>query len=493
MARSFVVALFCLAVESCSDSGGSGPAVNAVGTLSVTSTPAGAAIVVNHQATSKTTPHSFTNQDTGSYTVRVILSGYYEDSSVVQVTPNAESTVHFTLVPLAAPVGKLFVASSPAGASIYLEGNNTGKVTPDTLKNLLPGDHTVKLALSGYYDSTFTVMIVENQTTVSMTALRKIAHGHVFISSTPAGAAIVLDSMATGKVTPDTLKNLLTGIHTVKLTLAGYYDSTFAILIEEDLTTVSQTALQKLPSGDALVTSTPSGAAIVLDNTATGKVTPDTLKNLGLGSHSVKLTLSGYYDSTFTINIAQDQLTISATSLRRIPAGDIFISSTPVGATITLDNVLTGKITPDTLKNVMAGNHTVKLKHAGYLDSSFSVTVLDSQLIGASIVLRAIPKVPQNIQDIFNNHCIGCHSGSNPPQGQNLSEDSAFVHIVNKTSNENPALKRILPFDADNSYLVRKIQGTGITGERMPFGGPYLTQTQIDSVRSWVLVGARPR
>ena len=46
------------------------------------------------------------------------------------------------------------------------------------------------------------------------------------------------------------------------------------------------------------------------------------------------------------------------------------------------------------------------------------------------------------------------------------------------------------PNDPANSYLYRKIAGAGITGDRMPQGGPYLTDAQTKLVRDWIRRGA---
>ena len=50
---------------------------------------------------------------------------------------------------------------------------------------------------------------------------------------------------------------------------------------------------------------------------------------------------------------------------------------------------------------------------------------------------------------------------------------------------------RPAPGDPDNSYLVHKIEGVAsISGQRMPLGGPFLTQSDIDLVRAWIAQGA---
>jgi hypothetical protein len=73
--------------------------------------------------------------------------------------------------PPANSTGKLFVQSNPPGAHIYLKGINTGKTTPDTIKNLEQGIYNGFLALQ-YYDTTyFTANVFNNTTTIIDTSL----------------------------------------------------------------------------------------------------------------------------------------------------------------------------------------------------------------------------------------------------------------------------------------------------------------------------------
>ena len=58
--------------------------------------------------------------------------------------------------------------------------------------------------------------------------------------------------------------------------------------------------------------------------------------------------------------------------------------------------------------------------------------------------------------------------------------------LANVTSAEVPSLKRVLPGDPANSYVVHKVEGTQTVGQRMPLGGPFLDQTTINQVRSWI-------
>ena len=51
----------------------------------------------------------------------------------------------------------------------------------------------------------------------------------------------------------------------------------------------------------------------------------------------------------------------------------------------------------------------------------------------------------------------------------------------------------VAPNDAENSYLIHKLEGrTSILGERMPLGGPYLTNDEIAGISRWINMGAPP-
>jgi methionine-rich copper-binding protein CopC len=98
----------------------------------------------------------------------------------------------------------------------------------------------------------------------------------------------------------------------------------------------------------------------------------------------------------------------------------------------------------------------------------------------------------QQIQDtIFTPICSVCHQGANAPHGLRLDAGNSYALLVNVASSEVGSLMRVNPGNPDASYLVQKIQGNAAVGARMPANGPpYLTQTQIDLVRSWIAAGA---
>jgi hypothetical protein len=62
------------------------------------------------------------------------------------------------------PSGSIYVSSIPASAQIWLDGINTGKVTPDSISNLNIGNHTLILKLTDYLNDTATVKVQDGST-----------------------------------------------------------------------------------------------------------------------------------------------------------------------------------------------------------------------------------------------------------------------------------------------------------------------------------------
>ncbi|SVA03638.1 uncharacterized protein METZ01_LOCUS56492, partial [marine metagenome] len=120
---------------------------------------------------------------------------------------------------------------------------------------------------------------------------------------------------------------------------------------------------------------------------------------------------------------------------------------------------------------------------------SAHTTLLALMLLSGVVVQSATLSEVQS--QVFDASCTGCHSGSSPSQGLNLSEGAAYGNTVNVPSTEVPSLNLVEPGDADNSYLMQKLEGTAQSGVRMPYGGPYLSSTLQQLVRDWIDAGAQ--
>lgn len=83
--------------------------------------------------------------------------------------------------------------------------------------------------------------------------------------------------------------------------------------------------------------------------------------------------------------------------------------------------------------------------------------------------------------------------GRNPPLGLSLDHDVAYQSLVGVPSVGKPGAVRVIPSDAENSYMVHKLEGrSDIVGQRMPrTAGPFLTEGQIRIIRRWIDQGAQ--
>ena len=97
-----------------------------------------------------------------------------------------------------------------------------------------------------------------------------------------------------------------------------------------------------------------------------------------------------------------------------------------------------------------------------------------------------------DIQPVFNTNCIsaGCHSSGTQSAGLDLTAAKSFGKLVNVPSTQMPSLKRVSPLDPANSYLIRKLEGTGIIGSRMPRNAAQLSTELIQMFITWIEEGA---
>lgn len=102
-------------------------------------------------------------------------------------------------------------------------------------------------------------------------------------------------------------------------------------------------------------------------------------------------------------------------------------------------------------------------------------------------------------QNIFNNSdasgrpaCTSCHNAVGSRfNGLDLTAAVSYSNLVNVQSRFKPGAVRVIPGDAENSYLIHKLEGRStIAGVRMPLNGPYLEAGQILVIRRWIETGA---
>jgi peroxiredoxin len=360
------------------------------GSVFVDSNIPGASIDLDGSPTEKQTPDTLKNIPVGKHKVSVRKEGYNSvpEFDSAEVTDGGLTTVEFFLTN---KVGAISVDSDPQGAQIILDKVNTQKLTPDTLNSVPVGKHEVSVEKEGYKSSPEfdSVEVVEDSLSIANFVLVKRL-GDIFVNSNVAGAKIFLDRFSTGKTTPDTIYDVTVGEHLVSVKKSGYSvfpESATVEVIEGSVTIVNFVLNQEV--GGLYVNSTPQGAEIYLNHESSGEATPHFF-NLPEGRYVVSVAKSGYSASpeSVVVQVVKDSPAMIDFILTE-NKGSILVNSTPSGANITLDHILTGKTTPDTLFDITLGDHTVWVEKPGYLPSpeSLIVTVYENQTSSAEFIL----------------------------------------------------------------------------------------------------------
>ena len=241
------------------------------GGLSVLSTPPGASVVLDGIDRKTITPAALSGVVPGTHTVILHLAGYVDGQQNVMVKAGTTSTLQVVLSkkpdaskppvepskppvepskpPVQVETTTLHVTSTPASATIVLDGKDTGKLTPVTMA-VAPGSHTVSLRIAGYVGTTRTVSVAKGgqaSLSMSLTRISSASLGSLRITSTPAGAAVTVDGKAVSGKTPLTLDVSL-GHHVILVALRGYetYSRT-AVEVVKGIQTVIAAQLVAIP------------------------------------------------------------------------------------------------------------------------------------------------------------------------------------------------------------------------------------------------------
>lgn len=231
----------------------------------------------------------------------------------------------------------------------------------------------------------------------------------------------------------------------------------------------------------------PSGAKIFLNNVNTNKITPDSLLNLDYGSHTIKFELANHYDTLFSISVENENRLVYSIEMWPTNTGNLVITSTPPAAQIFLDNLFMNKITPDTLKYISAGPHTITLRKETLPDTTFTTDISPKTYYYVFITLNDIPlsniSFGEYIKPILQVKCSfsGCHSGQSPADGIDLTTWAGVTADPNI----------VFPGEPDLSRLVWVIENKPGVPPMPPIGytSP-LTLNQIRAIRTWIDEGA---
>ncbi len=230
--------------------------------------------------------------------------------------------------------GSIQVTSKPDGMVIYLNDQNTGKITPFTFDGIATGEYTIKLTNQWYQTQTKKVSIIDERT-VTVNFIMKSLFAELTIKATAEatiyinGSRVSLTSW-TGRVLEGTCK--------VKVEKVGYATQEFQLAIIAGKNQTLDIKL-KAESGDLEVLSEPQGAVVTIDGTIYG-LTPIKIPSLPEKKYIVNIAKKGYTTIIKSVDVVGRKTT--KVDVKLTSGKQVAVTSEPSGAQIFIGDSLYG-------------------------------------------------------------------------------------------------------------------------------------------------------
>jgi hypothetical protein len=211
--------------------------------------------------------------------------------------------------------GQLTVDSAPPGAQVELDGRSDPSwITPFSLTNVQPGQHSITVSKAGYSPDTRTVEVNSGSRASATVRLSQLM-AMLVVNSDPPGADIYVDSRNVGTKTPAQI-SVGKGQHSVLVRMPGYLDETMSAQFVLGQTFNFSPTLRALGNVDSIHTvgkisklfgkatgqagqgvisihTQPKGAQVAINQHMLDKNSPVDVM-VDPGSYEIDITLSGY-------------------------------------------------------------------------------------------------------------------------------------------------------------------------------------------------------
>jgi len=211
------------------------------GQLTINSTPEGAEVRIDGRSDpSWITPFNLAGLSPGPHSVTVARAGYAPESRNIDV---ASGSKLFLVIQLAQITAAVAVSSQPAGAQIFIDGKDTGRVTPAQLSVDKPGAHTLLVRKQGFLEQTSSANLQAGQVFHFAPTLKALGStdeikiggrfkklfgggdtagmGAVSIKTQPKGAQVAVNNRIVDKFSPVDFY-LNPGTYVIDITMSGF-------------------------------------------------------------------------------------------------------------------------------------------------------------------------------------------------------------------------------------------------------------------------------
>lgn len=283
------------------------------GSLSISSTPKGAAVYLDNNFKGNT-PLDIKNIPTGQYNLKMILAGYEDWTSTVVILPILTVKISADLVPLSKKVeeyGSISVNSNPQGARVYLDNAYKGN-TPMNIRDVAVGRHNIRIILSGYEEWITNITVTPSKVErVSANLEEQTSTGSISINSDPRGADIYINDNYEG-ITPLNLTNLSSGDYTIKITMPDYEEWVSEVTVSSKRETKLYAELVSRPSyGSMSIYCDQKDAKVFLNGTYRKTITqiPTLLEKIDTGNYEIVIIKDGFRAWIKDVEIFSDETT----------------------------------------------------------------------------------------------------------------------------------------------------------------------------------------
>jgi formylglycine-generating enzyme required for sulfatase activity len=268
------------------------------GRVTFTSKPDGAAVEIATDSGPKPlglTPTAELLVEAGEQSIRMTRERYQPLIMDVEIQGRDQSQqVTAELLPNWADVA---LASQPAGAEIFVDGESTGSFTPASVE-IMAGEHEIRIKAPGHKSHRQRILVAAMESIALPEVQLTQADGIIAIASSPRGAGVTLNGRFQGE-TPLELAVKSGTRYRLQAFKAGFAPQEQRVSVASGAEQSVRFDLRRL-TGDLVVIADPPEAELFIDGKSRGKANQTvTLPTL---SHRIEIKLDGYagYDAEIT-------------------------------------------------------------------------------------------------------------------------------------------------------------------------------------------------
>ena len=316
----------------------------------------------------------------GEHTLRIIYAGSrYEQKIVV-----SSSNIFFKLdVDIAASKPQyLIIKTTPKSALVEINGTVVENSSEGASKLLQPGVFQYSVTAQNFHPKSGRGIMRGEQIVLDVELEPAFGYLAVLADKEYDGAQVYVDNSQRGVLPLTKSIVLMSGEHRVRIVKAMYKSQEMSVKITDGNTTNITATLEsnfgkvKLKSAD--------NAEIWVDNVKKGS--GEWQGRLESGDHLVECRKKSHNTASYTLTVhAGEDVERTFESLEPI-CGMVDITSTPIGATITIDGVEVGK-TPLMKSDVLVGRRTIVISKEGYNSNTEVVDVVQGKVISVKSTL----------------------------------------------------------------------------------------------------------